>query len=187
MNINYDYHRSLESQQEFDKLVEEFRRINPPKPKPIKPQEMSDEEFILAMQGPTTKATLMRSKEEQAKWLDRPLPTNWKAVPNAKTDEERVGARTLRPDEVSHIESIRRRPKNSLGQSTQSSVSDLQRERGVAALLYTPPARPSAKEIENRAVNLVQYKSEPLKEVWIEMPWYKALFHWARGNKIKVD
>lgn len=138
-------------------------------------------------QQASTQATLNRDPSLDYDHINRlvgPMPDGWMAVPNAKTDDERVGMRSLNPIEISHAEAIRRRPKNSLGQSEKRGVSEVKIDRATQAFVYTPPAKVTKKEVEDRAVNLVQYKSQPIKEVWVEMNWYQALIHKLRGNKI---
>lgn len=174
MNINYDpYFRSYEDQLLFEEMVEELRK------RPKKPPTTE--------QAASTQRTLDRDPKDDEAWFFRPLPENWKAVPSAKTIEEAVGTRGLNPIEISHVESIRRRPKNSLGNTQRSSVSGASRARGIDAILFSGPATVTKQEIKDRAVNLTAYKSTPPpQEVWVELPWYKALFHWFRGNKIKT-
>ena len=179
--------RSFKEQKEFDALVAELRVLYPPKPRPVCPEGMSKEEFIISLQAASTAATLRRTDEEQAVWNARPLPTNWLANPEAKTNDESVGMRALDPTEISHFEAIRRRPKNSQGQSTASGTTAEGRERGIQGFIYTPGASVTKSEVETRGVNLIQYETKPMTEVWVEMPWYKALFHRLKGNKIRQE
>ena len=180
------YFRSLEAQLEMDALVTELRRRNPPKPRPIKPDGMSEADFILSLQAPSTQRTMKMNDKELEEYRNRPLPANWLANPDAKTNDESVGMRPITAQELTLEEQRRRTIKNTLGQSENSSVSELGRERGIQGFLYTPPAQVTTKEVETKAVNLVEYKSEPLKEEWIELPWWKAILHKLKGNKIKV-
>jgi hypothetical protein len=65
---------------------------------------MTDEEKkILEMQPPSTRMLLERQAKANAIddsiWQTRELSQNWKAVPNAKTWEEQVGARKISQQE----------------------------------------------------------------------------------------
>ena len=93
--------------------------------------------------------------------------------------------RVMDPKEASHAEAIRRRPKNSKGQSLGSSVTPDKKEKGVQGFIFSPSAKPTAEEIATRAANLVEYKSEPAREVWVNMTWYQALFHRLMGGKVE--
>lgn len=138
-------------------------------------------------QEPSTQRTLERDPLDDLKWQSRDLPTNWKARPSAKTLDEAVNKRPLDPDEISHFEATRRRPKNSQGMSTASATTAIGRECAIAAFVYTPPAKVTEEEVKERAVGLVEYKSEPVKEIWVEIPWYKALWHKITGHEVKQD
>lgn len=168
--------RTLEEQLYFDEMVERLRKENPKRP-------------ATTTQAPSTQRTLERNELDDITYWSRPLPPpeKWKANPSAKTIEERVQPRPLDPREIELFERTRRRPKNSEGSSIKSSVTPLLRERAIEAFVYTPPARVTEAEVKARAVNLVEYKSEPLKEVWVELPWWKAIFHRLRGHKVKID
>lgn len=139
-------------------------------------------------QAPSTlkalEAQAKRNPIEDMAWANRPLPADWKAVPNAKSKEESVGMRNLQASEILTEETRRRRAKNSDGQATGSSTSKENRQRAQEAFIYTPAARVSRRDVELRAVGLVEYKSEPMKEVWVEMNWFQALIHRIRGNKV---
>ena len=101
------------------RMAEEQRKLSPPKPRPVKPEGMSDEDFIFSLQQPSTQAIITKQKDPNYKGRDwtAPLPDNWLANPDATTVEEHVGERNVTAEEFSHIESVRRRPKNQLGQS----------------------------------------------------------------------
>lgn len=178
MKISYaPFIRTLEEQLYLDSVVEHLKKtrtIIPPS----------------TVQAASTRATLNRDVKDDDRHIARlvgPMPDGWKAIPNAKTLDEAVGARHIDPIEQSHFQAIRRRPKNSFGQSEKSGVSPSRREAGIQAFRYTPPAKVTQKEVESRAVNLVQYKSEPMTEEWVQIPWYKALIHWIKGNKVKQE
>lgn len=179
--------RTPRAQAEMDSLVAELKRKYPPKPRPVKPDGMSEADFILSLQASSTMRTLKMTDKELEEYRARPMAENWKAVPNAKTTDEAVGARPLDIEEISHIESIRRRPKNSTGQSEGTATPKEARDKAAAAFIFTPPAKVTKAEVDQKAVNLVQYKSEPMTEVWREMTWWQALVHRIKGNKIKSD
>lgn len=192
-----NYIRSPQAQAEMDTLVRELRLRYPPKPRPVKPDGMSDADFILSLQAQSTMHVLKMTDEEAAAHRNRPMISMEDAVANKDayeafkkdpTDENRakvVSKRALDPDEISHVESIRRRPKNSLGQSEESSVSEEKRHAGIEAFIFTPPAKVTKEEIKAKAVGLVEYKSEPLQTEWVEVPWYKAAASWLRGRAVR--
>lgn len=171
---NRPYFRTLEEHLYFEALVRQLRKDNPKRPP-------------TTVQAPSTQRTLDRDPLLDFEYQNRPLPTNWKANPNAKTIDESVAKRDLDPHEISHFESVRRRPKNSQGESQKSATTPERHTRAVESFIYSPPAQVTKREVEERAVNLVQYKTEPMKEVWKPMPWWKALIHRIKGNKIRIE
>lgn len=184
------YVRSPAAQAEMDALVAELRIRFPPKPRPIKPDGMTQEEFVLSLQGPAFHASMSRNDEEQAKWVERlkgPPPDGWKAVPDAKTIEESIGQRNLDPNEISVFETNRRSAKNSLGQSEKSATTQEGKARAIDAILFTPPAKVTKETVERRGVNLIQYETRPMVEEWRPLPWHKAFIHWISGNKIRQE
>ncbi len=191
--------RPADKQAEMDSIVAEMKLRYPPKPRPIKPDGMSDEDFILSLQTPTTRMVMQMTPEQLEERRNRPMPTMEQAAANKEAFEaykkdpspenwkKMVGARDLTPDEISHFEAVRRRSKNTLGQSEKSSVSEESRERGIDAMIFTPPAKVTKQEVEARAVNLTRIESKPMTEVWVEMNWYQAMIHWLKGNKVRRD
>ena len=89
-------------------------------------------------QAKSTQAILARDpKDDEKHWL-RHLP---EGVQYRKEDGSvDVGERAVTIEEVSHVEAIRRRPKNSQGQSEKSSVGEEKREVAIQAYLYSPAA-----------------------------------------------
>jgi len=169
--------RTLEEQLALDKMIEQLKKGNPK----IKSSDK---------QEPSTERNLARDPSKDDEWIARlvnTVPDNWKAVPNAKTTDEAVAARPVTPQEITVVENTRRRPKNSFGQSNKRGISDVKLNRGLEAFLFTPPARVTKKEIEERAVNLIPIKSTPIIEEWRPLTWYEALWHWLKGNKIRQD
>ncbi len=179
--------RTPQAQAEMDSVIAELRAKYPPKPRPIKPEGMSEADFVLSLQAQSTAAVLKMNEEELAAHKARPMVDNWKAVPDAKTTEEAVGQRYLDPREISHVEATRRRAKNSTGQSELSATNPEKRESAIQGFIFSPPARVTPDEVKAKAVNLVEYKSEPLTETWVELTWWQALIHRIKGNKIRID
>lgn len=195
MKITWRPHiRTLEEQLKFDALIEEMRaKRGAVRPKPVKPEGMTEEEFILSLQAPSTRRTLTMTPLEHAEYMARPLLTmdEVKAVKDAdfSTPEgikRGIGQRDLSLEEIHTFETMRRRPKNTTGQSDKSATTPEKKETASQAFIFSPPAKVTREEIRERAVNLKEYKTE-LKEVWIELPWWKALWHRIRGNKIQID
>ncbi len=182
------YVRTLADQIEFDRLVAEIRASRPPpKPNPVCPDGMSKEDFIMSLQLPHVQRVMKMSEVELEEYRARPMPENWLANPDAKTNDESVGKRNLDPDEIAAYTGMRHASKNTIGQSEKSATTPESRERAVQGLIFTPPAKVTPSEVQAKAVNLVQYKSEPLKEVWVEIPWYKALMHKLTGGTIRSE
>jgi hypothetical protein len=132
-------------------MAEAQRKIRPPKPKPVKPEGMSDEEFIYSLQCKSTQEIIEKQKDPNYKrdW-SAPLPDNWLANPDAKDHDELVGSRIneLDQQQVSHVEAIRRRSKNTLGQSQESAFSQERRDAAVHAFMVSPPALLSKEEMD---------------------------------------
>lgn len=191
--------RTPQAQAEMDSLVAELKRKYPPKPRPVKPDGMSEADFILSLQDPSTQRVLKMTDEEAEAHRNRPMLTmsevaankdayeNYLKDPTPDNYKKFVGGRDLTPDEIQLVEALRRRPKNSTGQSEGTATPKEARDKAAAAFIFTPPAKVTKAEVDQKAVNLVQYKSEPMTEVWREMTWWQALVHRIKGNKIKSD
>ncbi len=129
------YVRSPEKQAEMDAIVAELKTKYQFKARPIKPDGMSEADFILSLQSPSTMRTLKMTDAELEEYRNRPMPENWKAVPNAKTIEEAIGQRIVNYDEHQAFEQMRRGPKNDTGmKETDLKPPTLElRERAVTA------------------------------------------------------
>lgn len=178
MKLSYQpFLRTLEEQLKLDKMVDDLRKAN------AKP-------FCSEVQHESTVKNLARDPSLDDEWIARlvnTVPDGWKARPDAKNTDEAVNKRQVDPHDVQIAETARRRPKNTLGQSLDRGVSDIKVNRAVEAFIFTPPAKVTAQEVKERAVNLTQIKSTPIKEVWRKLSWYEALIHRFKGNKIRVD
>lgn len=161
------HYRTLHEQIAFDKLVEEIKAARPTKPKPIKPDGMSDEEFIISLQTPHAQSVLKMDGRELSEYQSRALPTNWKANPNAKTNDESVGMRDIDPFQADIIESIRRAEKNTIGASEKRAIDE---HIDLSAML----------KIKERKIEL-----RAPKEIWAELTLWQAIKHWIKGNKVK--
>jgi len=126
-------------------------------------------------QAPSTMRNLSRDPKEDEKWFNRPMPEDWKCE---------VTHRPIAPDEYSAHKATQS-SRNTLGESKKSATTITGRDRAIQGFIYSPPAKVTKKEVDERAVNLTAFKTSPLTEVWVEIPWYKALFHWIKGNSIK--
>jgi hypothetical protein len=72
---------------------------------------------VTTKQEPSTEATLARDPSKDAEHFNRPLPTNWKANPNAKTVAEMVNERPVSDVErFIHNHLQRREDRNAIGQ-----------------------------------------------------------------------
>lgn len=91
------------------------------------------------IQCASTKALLEMTSEQLAKHRDRPLPTNWLAVPDAKNMDEAVPTRPVTIQEILLQEDIRHKSKNTFGQSEKNGVSDERKRVAVEAFTYSRP------------------------------------------------
>ena len=111
-------------------MVEKLKALNLPK-RPVS-----------TVQCASTQAILDRPKDQDAaRQAELFSPTFWldlKEKSKAEHPEE-----TNRPwdlDQIRHVEAIRHRPKNSIGQSEKSAITNEKRQHAEDAFLYTPPA-----------------------------------------------
>jgi len=86
-------------------------------------------------QQPSTQAILARPKEKDLEHFFRPLVDCQVRDKDGNID---VGERPVTREEASHIESIRRRPKNSVGQSEKSGSGEERKEAAVNAFICSP-------------------------------------------------
>lgn len=135
-------------------------------------------------QSSSTMQMLQNQKEGIVRDWTAPLPDNVIANPNAKNRDELVGVRAFDPEQVSHVESVRRRQKNTGGESKDSATTDESRARAEHSFIVSPPADMS-KEDPSRIQGLIEIVSQPMVEEWKELPWYRALWHKITGNKVK--
>ncbi len=105
-------------------------------------EETDKEERIFKMQSPSMQRLMRRPQAEDAEWqkrLDKPIE-NWRAVPNAKTWEEMVGARSLTFQETAQYEKMRLNRGAVLAQMRKepdaSSVDEAKRNRAINAFMF---------------------------------------------------
>lgn len=171
------------------RMAAEQLKTQPRRPKPVKPEGMSQEEWIFSMQPKSTQEIMIKQKDPDYKrdW-SAPLPDNVLANPNAKTKEELIGERRLSLEEISHVEAIRRRSKNSLGQSEASSTSKETRERAAHHFNVTPPALLTDEEIHALTDLAALPDSVPATfppQEWKKLTPLQAIWHWLKGGEIK--
>lgn len=112
-------------------------------------------------QQPSTMAILARDpKDDEKHWL-RHLPEGVQI--RDKDGNIDVAPRPVSVEEISHIESIRHRPKNSVGQSEKSGTSEKTRELAIDAYLYSPGIefKDLSKEDQQRVTELSPYSELP--------------------------
>lgn len=183
--------KGLESWQSAESAyVEEMVAKLKEKRKNDPPRKVNTEQFA------STKAALelqkTRNPLEDKMWAERPLPANCMAVPDADLSTEAgrdlaVGKRNLDPQDVILHERTRHLvDRNSLGQSELSATTPERRESAVHHFMVSPSLKASDLEPDQKITGLTEIKSEPLpKEEWRPMPFYKAAWHWIKGNKVK--
>lgn len=130
-------------------------------------------------QAASTLATLSRPKEHDEEHYNRQIPENWKAVPEAKTLDEAVGMKPRDAEQISHVEAVRRRSKNFLGDSISmgaKSISELSRDRAISAYTCSPPAELSESD-KMKLKALTPYNPLPEKtEERVKSTWWRRLF-----------
>lgn len=119
------------------------------------------EEFFLSMQPESTRKAIKRTNEERGEYWESPI-LGWKANPEAKSLDEAVGLRALDAKETILAEDNRRKSKNSLGDSKDSSVNKEKRQKGIEAFTYSRPAKLTAEETK-RVTKLEEIVNTPLE------------------------
>lgn len=174
------------------RMAEEQRKLCPPKPRPVKPEGMSEADFIFSLQQPSTQDIITKQKDPnyQRDWA-APLPDGWLANPEATTRDELVGARDVSLEEMEIEERRRRRPKNSLGQSDWETPKET-KDRAIDHFRSHPSI--SEKDLSDAELLAVKEMKPPVvgKIVSIpyvdkEIPWWKAFAHWIRGGKVWTE
>lgn len=159
------------------------------KPKPVKPDGMTKDEWIFSMQEKSTQEIITKQKDPDYK-RDWSAPM---ADPTVRREDGSIdiNERKVSIDEASHIESIRRRSKNTLGQSELSGTSKEDKSRAGHHFLVSPPANLTAAEME--LVTPLKPLAEgvpaslPEKETWKKLTTWQALMHWAKGGRVRRD
>ena len=134
---------------EMANLIDAIPRIKSKAPdtwngKPV--QSLTDaerEEFIFSLQPESTQKAMVAQKtrkpSEDNDRLLRPIE-NALANPEAKSLDELTAKRTLGIEETLLVEDLRRKGRNTLGQSVDGSVSEEKRTAGIEAFTYSKPA-----------------------------------------------
>jgi hypothetical protein len=136
------------------------------------------EKKISTEQAESTKRIMSRPKEEDEAWFNRPLPENCSIKPevwaNASREERDalVNARPVTVEEVDVIQDIRKKGRNNVGKTNETSVTSERKEAAVNAFTYTPPAPLTVSELE-RLVRMVPI-TEP-EPIDIKEPKKKTL------------
>ncbi len=133
----------------------------------------------------STQAILDRPVDQDEAHFNRSI-LNWKAVPNAKTDDERVGWRERDPSQVIVVEDIRRKGRNTIGQPNLSGSTPETKERAEHAFSYSQPAALTHEQIQQvLSLNkLIRHEltardlpAEPKPSVWKRTKnWFKETF-----------
>lgn len=179
-------------------MAEVLKKTNPSaynRPKLEKPSGISREDWILSMQSKSTQEIINKQKDPSysgRNWTEE-LPENVIAIPNALTKEELVNERDLTFDEISHVESIRRRPKNSIGQSDLSSASEESKARAIDHFRSHPSLLES--DLTDSQLSSIKKLNDLLNGAivtspqyeWRKMSFWKAIKHWLKGGKIRRD
>lgn len=149
------------------------------------PDGMSKEDFIFSLQPKSTQEIMLKQKDPDYKrdWSE-PLPDNVIANPNARTTDELVGARNVPIDQLLNYELMRRRPKNSEGQSELSGAAEETKKRAAHHFQVTPPApNPTDAQRITQLTSLKPYS--PPGEEWKTLTTWQAFKHWLLGGKVE--
>lgn len=179
-------------------MAEVLKKTNPSvynRSKVEKPNGVSREDWILSMQSKSTQEIINKQKDPNysgRNWIEK-LPENVIANPNALTKEELVNERDLNLEEISHVESIRRRPKNSIGQSDLSSISKESKNRAIDHFRSHPSLLES--DLTDSQLSSIKKLNDHLNGAivtspqyeWRKMSFWKAIKHWLKGGKIRRD
>lgn len=158
--------RNKEQAEAIRQAVEEIKALNLPK----RPAS--------TIQCASTQATLNRDPSFDEAHRNRPLPESVvlaSKIQKAAYEsgdlvelERLLGTRKLSLEEISYVESVRRRSKNTQAQSSKSSVSDAAIEKAVDAFIYSPPVELTEQEIV-RIKNLKRYSELPAVQEVVEV------------------
>jgi hypothetical protein len=133
-------------------------------------------------QAPSTRAILARPKEDDEKHFLRPLVDCQIRDKDGNID---VGERPVTIEEVSHIEAIRRRPKNSTGQSEKSATGKENQEAAIHTYLCSPPAVLSEEELK-RVTKPQVYETKPLVVTAPPPPKPSDKTFWTHGHFLEL-
>lgn len=152
---------------EIAKLIDAIPRVKSKAPdtwngKPVESLTAEEREaFIFSLQPESTQKAIVAQKSrkpsEDNDYLLRPIE-NAVANPEAKSLDELTAKRTLGIEETLLVEDIRRKGRNTQGQSAQGSVSEEKRTAGIEAFTYSKPAEPSDADIK-RLLKLREMKA----------------------------
>jgi hypothetical protein len=181
-----------------------FERLD----KPITAADLDPK--VLASQPASARAILerdpMKDAEAQARvvplsaYVDKDAVDHYVKTGDTSVLAKMVGVRSMTVDEILTEEKRRRSPKNEQQINTKvwvdkkllppdvhlSATSAEKKESGIQAFLYSPPAQVTEEEIRQRAVNLKPIVTEqPKPVVWVEAPWYKAIWQWITGGQVR--
>lgn len=160
MKINLLYSRDPSWTAELDIIVEQRKRL------PKRP--------VHTEQAPSTLRNLARDPSQDEAWKNRPIPYAQAQV--AKSAQEMAQfERKMTPDEFSLIEGMRRRPKNSEGQSELSSAMPERRQAAASAFTCSPPAELTDAE-RSRISQISPYTPPPPVPPREKKSWWGRLF-----------
>lgn len=182
-----------------ERMAKEVRADNPElynRPKPVKPEGMSEADWIFSMQAKSTQGIIEKQKDPDYKrdWTE-PLPDEYLANPDAKSVDEMTGNRRelgdLDRDQEEHYKSFRRKSKNTRGQSDESSVSKESKVRAMDHFLHHP-GLPEHSLTDDQIIAAkdipkpVQGKPASLQpDDWRQVGVMKALYNFCTGKKVR--
>lgn len=146
--------------------------------------------FDPTAQQPSTQAILDRPKEKDLEHFLRPLVD---CQIRGKDGEIDVAERKLTVEEISHVEALRRRPKNSTGQSEKSAVNEVRKEASINAFNCSPGISTEnltteekyrlnqSKSHENKPIVNINTKENPKKSKG-KLKWMGWFWKWIEND-----
>ncbi len=123
-----------------------------------------------AVQCASMQATIDRDPSKDEEHFNRKLDLTKAIAPHPETI-----ARRIDPFDFNMLERMRRKPKNSIGQSEKTAFTTERRERAGDAFLYTQPTKLTSAEMQKltKLEPIVELESLPVEE---KDSFFKGLF-----------
>lgn len=154
---------------------------HPKRAKPIRPEGMSEQDFILSLQSSSTKEIIKLQADPNYKrdWT-APLPDNVQVLKEDGSID--IGEREISAEEKSLVESTRRAKKNTLGQSEWTTLEQT-KDNAIEAFMDT---KAEITDLEKFHLKRGSIDTNPY-ETWKELTPWQAVKHFFKGKKVRRD